>query len=76
MSINWSEMRLTQPDVKLSRDKTGAFNFQKLAVRRPQHASEPHAPPATPRPPTPTQPLDLSIRHLAIDQGQSPSMTA
>jgi uncharacterized protein involved in outer membrane biogenesis len=63
------EIRLTQPDVKLSRDKTGAFNFQKLT------ASTPAQPPA-PAPASDAkaaadaaQPLDLAIKHLAIDQG-------
>src|SRR5471032_2537801 len=67
------EVLLTQPDVKLSRDKSGAFNFEKLGASTP--ASQPVATTA----PTPAsdakaadtqaQPLDLAIKHLAIDQG-------
>src|SRR5476649_1952832 len=67
------EVLLTQPDVKLSRDKSGAFNFEKLG------ASTPASQPAATTAPTPAsdakaadtqaQPLDLAIKHLAIDQG-------
>ena len=65
------EVRLTQPDVKLSRDKSGALNVEKLS------ASTPASPPAsTPTPASDAkpadaapQPLDLAIKHLAIDQG-------
>ena len=67
------EVRLTQPDVKLSRDKSGVLNVEKLS------ASTPASTPATTPAPTPAsdakpadaapQPLDLAIKHLAIDQG-------
>jgi hypothetical protein len=71
------EVRLTQPDVKLSRDKSGAFNFEKLSASTP--ASQPSSQSASTPAPTPAsdakaadtaaQPLDLAIKHLAIDQG-------
>ncbi|MFK4448696.1 hypothetical protein ABH944_008761 [Caballeronia udeis] len=63
------EVRLTQPDVKLSRDKTGAFNFEKLSASTPAPAPAPV--PASDAKPTDAaaQPLDLAIKHLAIDQG-------
>jgi len=60
-----SEIELSQPDVKLSRDKTGAFNFQKLSG---PPANNPPA--AETKAAAETQPLDLSIRHIAIDRGQ------
>ncbi|WP_174362862.1 DUF748 domain-containing protein [uncultured Caballeronia sp.] len=60
-----SEIKLSQPDVKLSRDKTGAFNFQKLSG---PPANNPPA--AETKAAAETQPLDLSIRHIAIDRGQ------
>jgi hypothetical protein len=67
------EVRLTQPDVKLSRDKSGAFNFEKLSASTPasQAASTPAPAPASDAKPADTaaQPLDLAIKHLAIDQG-------
>ncbi|CAN7530765.1 DUF748 domain-containing protein [Caballeronia sp. LjRoot31] len=67
------EVRLMQPDVKLSRDKTGAFNFQKLSASTPasQPAAQPASTPASDAKPADTaaQPLDLAIKHLAIDQG-------
>ena len=66
------EVRLTQPDVKLSRDKTGAFNFEKLSATTPTPAPAP-TPASDAKPATPAdaaaQPLDLAIRHLAIEQG-------
>jgi Domain of Unknown Function (DUF748) len=58
------DVRLTQPDVALSRDTKGVFNFQKLA---PAETTQP-APAAPPSDQTP-QPLDLAIKHLAIDSG-------
>jgi len=67
------DVRLTQPDVKLSRDKSGALNFEKLSA--PTSAS---TSPSTPAPAPASdakpadataQPLDLAIKHLAIDQG-------
>jgi len=67
------EVRLTQPDVKLSRDKSGAFNFQKLSASTPASlpaASAAPAPASDAKPAdTAAQPLDLAIKHLAIDQG-------
>jgi hypothetical protein len=60
------EVRLTQPDVKLSRDKSGTLNFEKLGAATAPAA--PAAKPAAPAEPAP-QPLDLAIKHLAIDQG-------
>jgi len=67
------EVRLTQPDVKLSRDKSGAFNFQKLSASTPASlpaASAAPAPASDAKPAdTTAQPLDLAIKHLAIDQG-------
>jgi len=67
------EVRLTQPDVKLSRDKSGAFNFEKLSASTPasQPAATPAPTPASDAKPTDTaaQPLDLAIKHLAIDKG-------
>jgi len=65
------EVRLTQPDVKLSRDKAGAFNFEKLSASTPAPTSAP-APVAASdakAADTAAQPLDLAIKHLAIDQG-------
>ncbi|SAL69437.1 AsmA family protein [Caballeronia udeis] len=67
------EVRLTQPDVKLSRDKAGSFNFEKLSASTPAPTSAP-APAPTPASDakaaeTAAQPLDLAIKHLAIDQG-------
>ncbi|MDN7183968.1 DUF748 domain-containing protein [Caballeronia sp. SEWSISQ10-4 2] len=62
------EVRLTQPDVKLSRDKTGAFNFEKLSAATPAPAPASDAKPAASAD-APAQPLDLAIRHLAIEQG-------
>ncbi|WP_031362293.1 DUF748 domain-containing protein [Caballeronia sordidicola] len=64
------EVRLTQPDVKLSRDKSGVLNFEKLSAS-PKSSSTPAPTPASDAKPadaTP-QPLDLAIKHLAIDQG-------
>ncbi|WP_158940304.1 DUF748 domain-containing protein [Burkholderia sp. S171] len=65
------EVTLMQPDVKLSRDKSGAFNFEKLSASTP--AAQPAATPtpASDAKPADTaaQPLDLAIKHLAIDQG-------
>jgi uncharacterized protein involved in outer membrane biogenesis len=67
------DVRLTQPHVKLSRDKTGAFNFEKLSATTP--APAPASTPASDaKAATPAdaaaQPLDLAIRHLAIEQGR------
>ena len=59
------EIKLAQPDIKLSRDKSGAFNFQKLSG---PPANTPPA--AETKAAAETQPLDLSIKHVAIDQGQ------
>jgi hypothetical protein len=59
------EIKLAQPDIKLSRDKSGAFNFQKLSG---PPADNPPA--AETKTAAETQPLDLSIKHVAIDQGQ------
>ncbi|QIE27471.1 DUF748 domain-containing protein [Caballeronia sp. SBC2] len=63
------EVRLTQPDVKLSRDKSGAFNFEKLSASTP--ASQTASTPASDAKPADAaaQPLDLAIKHLAIEQG-------
>ena len=66
------EVRLTQPDVKLSRDKNGAFNFEKLGASTPASTPAPAAAPAPAsdaKPADAAQPLDLAIKHLAIDQG-------
>ncbi|KQR76350.1 AsmA family protein [Burkholderia sp. Leaf177] len=60
-----TEIKLAQPDIKLSRDKSGAFNFQKLSG---PPADNPPA--AETKAAAETQPLDLSIKHVAIDQGQ------
>jgi hypothetical protein len=60
-----SEIKLAQPDVKLSRDKTGAFNFQKLSG-----VPAENRPVAETKAAAETQPLDLSIKHLTIDEGQ------
>ncbi|WP_438391361.1 DUF748 domain-containing protein [Caballeronia sp. DA-9] len=60
-----SEIKLARPDVKLSRDKAGAFNFQKLSG---QPAANPPA--AETKAAAETRPLDISIKHVAIDQGQ------
>jgi hypothetical protein len=66
------EVRLTQPDVKLSRDKTGAFNFQKFSATTPASTAAP-TPASAAKPAgtdtTAAQPLDLAVKHLAIDQG-------
>jgi hypothetical protein len=69
------EVRLTQPDVKLSRDKSGALNVEKLSAS-PTSASTPAPTPASDAKPADAkpadaaaQPLDLAIKHLAIDQG-------
>jgi hypothetical protein len=63
------EVRLTQPDVKLSRDKTGAFNFQKLNASTPASTSAPTPASDAKAAADAAQPLDLAIKHLAIDQG-------
>ncbi len=66
------EVRLTRPDVKLSRDKNGAFNFEKLGASTPASTPAPAAAPAPAsdaKPADAAQPLDLAIKHLAIDQG-------
>jgi uncharacterized protein involved in outer membrane biogenesis len=64
------EVRLTQPDIKLSRDKNGTLNFQKLsAPATPAAPAAPAAKPAAAEEPAP-QPLDLAIKHLAIEQGK------
>jgi uncharacterized protein involved in outer membrane biogenesis len=68
------EIRLTQPDVKLSRDKSGAFNFQKLTSAPEEQRVAPDAKTDTAAnneaAAEAPQPLDLTIKHLAIDQGK------
>jgi uncharacterized protein involved in outer membrane biogenesis len=58
------DVRLTQPDVALSRDAKGVFNFQQLA---PADTTQPA--PVAPAADQAPQPLDLAIKHLAIDSG-------
>jgi uncharacterized protein involved in outer membrane biogenesis len=58
------DVHLTQPDVALSRDAKGQFNFQMLAPANPAQPPATLATPATDQPP-----LDLAIKHLAIDSG-------
>lgn len=56
------KIKLTQPDIKLARDRSGAFSFEKLAG--PPAATPPSADK------TAQPPLDLSIRHLSVEQGR------
>jgi hypothetical protein len=65
-----SEIKLAQPDVKLSRDKTGALNFQKLSGAPANNAPAAETKAADTKTAAETQPLDLSIKHIAIEQGQ------
>jgi uncharacterized protein involved in outer membrane biogenesis len=63
------EVRLTQPDVALSRDGSGQFNFEKLSAGGPAKPAEPAAASATAATDKAPQPFDLAIKHLAIDGG-------
>lgn len=54
------DVQLSGPNVKLSRDHSGAFNFQ-------MRGGPPSAEPAQP---SNQPPLNLSIKHLSMDQGQ------
>jgi hypothetical protein len=58
------DVQLTAPDVKLSRDSSGAFNFQTLGGARSPTAD------AKPAAQKDEAPLNLAIKHLAIQQGQ------
>lgn len=71
------DVRLVQPDVKLSRDRNGVLNFQTLTVAPTPTtaaavatASAASAATNAAAAETPPQPLDLAIKHLAIDQGR------
>ena len=57
------DLRITQPDVALERDASGVTNFAKLAPPAP--AAKPEAKDEEKAPP-----LDLAVRHLAIDGGK------
>ena len=57
------DLRITQPDVALERDASGVTNFAKLAPPAP--AAKPEAKDEEKAPP-----LDLAVKHLAIDGGK------
>ncbi|MBN3722844.1 DUF748 domain-containing protein [Burkholderia sp. Ac-20379] len=76
--LHFSEIRVAQPVVTLSRDAAGVLNVQKLAASEPGGAA--HKPAASPasaasaaavatQQAAKPQPLDLTIARLAIDDG-------
>ncbi|CAN0628057.1 conserved protein of unknown function [Burkholderia multivorans] len=71
--LHFDEIRVDQPVVDLARDRQGVLNVQKLAgtPAAPAAASgaSAAAAPAVPAAEAKAVPLDLTIRHLAIDGG-------
>ncbi|MDR5754618.1 MULTISPECIES: DUF748 domain-containing protein [unclassified Caballeronia] len=61
------DLRISQPDVAIERDKSGAFNFAKLA---PPAKPEAPAPKDAKTPEQAAPPLDLAVKHLGIDGGR------
>ena len=67
------EVTLSNPDVHLARDSSGQLNVQKLAGPAPKASAEPartEAQKEAQRTQKEAPPLDLTIRHLAIDGGK------
>ncbi|WP_261527562.1 DUF748 domain-containing protein [Burkholderia multivorans] len=75
-AMHFDEIRLDRPVIDLSRDKQGVLNVEKLAgspaaAPKPASAAAASAPAASgaQAADTKTPPLDLTIRHVAIDGG-------
>ncbi|SAK89355.1 AsmA family protein [Caballeronia temeraria] len=63
------EVTLSNPDVHLARDSAGQLNVQKLAGPAPKPAAQDGKKEAAKEAQKEAPPLDLAIRHLAIDGG-------
>ncbi|KVN24933.1 AsmA family protein [Burkholderia pyrrocinia] len=79
-ALHFDEIRVDQPVVDLARDRQGVLNVEKLAAHRATAATAASAPKAAsgapaasgvaaPEAAADTPPLDLTIRHVAIDGG-------
>ncbi|PAJ81317.1 DUF748 domain-containing protein [Burkholderia ubonensis] len=74
-ALHFDEIRVDQPVVDLARDRQGVLNVEKLAAHpaAQPNAKAPAAAPAASGAAAPTEtrtpPLDLTIRHFAIDGG-------
>lgn len=67
-TLHFDEIRLDRPVLEVSRDRSGALNLAKLAGAG-TPAAKPAAPAAQPAADAKRSPLDLTIAHLAINDG-------
>lgn len=67
--LHFDEIRVDQPVVDLARDRQGVLNVEKLAGTPAAPAAASGASAAAPAAEAKAAPLDLAIRHLAIDGG-------